>query len=263
MNPAARRWRAVCAYDGAAFSGWQSQPDGRAVQDVVERAFAAILPGPVRIHGASRTDAGVHAFGQVFHVDLAWRHGADKLRAALRANLPPQVAVTAIRPAPAGFHARYHAAGKRYRYTVVEGDLAPWDVGRVWAVRPGLDRAALAAGAAVLRGRHDFRAFAASSGDDGGDPVRTVWRLDVRPRGRRIEFIVEGDGFLYRMVRGLTGALVAAGQGRLAPDDLAAALRAARRTHRVETAPPDGLVLERVFYRPPASARAWRTAGAA
>jgi tRNA pseudouridine38-40 synthase len=251
----------VCAYDGAAFSGWQSQPDGRAVQDVVEGALRRILGVEgVRVQGASRTDAGVHALGQVFHVDAAWRHGPDKLRAALNANLPPQVRVVRMARARADFHARYGAAGKRYRYGIVQRELLPWEVGRAWSVRPGLDAAAMRAAAAVLVGRHDFRPFAASSGDEEGDTVRTLWRLDVRARGPQVDLIVEGNGFLYRMVRSLAGALVAAGQGRLAPDEIAALLRGGRRTHRVETAPPDGLVLERVWYALPASARAWAAA---
>jgi tRNA pseudouridine38-40 synthase len=251
MNPEMTRWRCTCAYDGSAFSGWQSQPDGRAVQDHLERALSRTLQVPVRVHGSSRTDAGVHARGQVFHFDGAWRHGAHTLGKALRAQVPPQVWVYRIVPAEVGFHARYSAKGKRYRYTLVEGLADPFELGRVWQVRRGLDLGAMRTAAAALIGRHDFRAFAAESGAAPEDTVKTLWRLDVVRRGRRVEIIAEGSGFLYKMVRSLAGFLARVGEGKHAPEVAAEILASRVRTQAVETAPPDGLCLERVYYEVP------------
>jgi tRNA pseudouridine38-40 synthase len=242
------RWRCTVAYDGTGFDGWQSQPGGQAVQDTIERRLAEIFGRTVRIHGSGRTDAGVHARGQVFHFDAAWRHGAPKLLAALRGGLPPTVQVTATRQAKGDFHARFSAVGKIYRYEIMCGAASPFDFRYCWAVPRAADLAAMRAAAAVLRGRHDFRAFCADNGAEGGSTVRDLRRLEVAARGRRISITAEADGFLYKMVRSLVGALVAAGQGRLTPAEIAALLRAGRRTHRVETAPPQGLFLVKVLY---------------
>jgi tRNA pseudouridine38-40 synthase len=243
------RWRCTIAYDGTGFDGWQSQPGGHAVQDVLERRLAEIFGRKLRIHGSGRTDAGVHARGQVFHFDADWRHGAAKLLAALRGGLPPTIQVTAARQVPGDFHARFSASGKIYRYEIIHGSAAgPFDFSYCWAMPRALDITTMRAAAAVLRGRHDFRAFCADNGAEGGSTVRDLRRLDVTARGRRVSITAEADGFLYKMVRSLVGALVAAGQGRLMPEEIAALLRGGRRTHRVETAPPQGLFLLKVIY---------------
>ncbi len=243
------RWRCTVAYDGTGFDGWQSQPGGNAVQDVIERRLAEIFGRAVRVHGSGRTDAGVHARGQVFHFEADWRHGAAKLIAALRGGLPPTIQVTAARRVAADFHARFSATGKIYRYEILHGGAAgPFEFRHCWAVPRKLDLAAMRAAAAGLRGRHDFRAFCADNGAEGGSTVRNLRRLDVAARGRRVSITAEADGFLYKMVRSLVGALVAAGQGRLTPEEIAALLRGGRRTHRVETVPPQGLFLVRVIY---------------
>jgi len=239
----------VVAYAGGDFSGWQSQPDGRAVQDVIERRLAAVLGRPVRIHGSGRTDAGVHARGQVFHFDAAWRHGAEKLRAALRGGLPPTIQVRSVRPAPRGFHARFSARGKVYCYQLhVGGPADPFLHPFCWSIPRRLDVAAMRRAARQLVGRHDFRAFAAAGGGGGGGTVRHLRRLAISGRGARWRITAEGDGFLYKMVRGVTGALVAVGQGRLTPAQVAEILRSGRRPALVQTAPAQGLVLARVRY---------------
>lgn len=242
------RWRCRCAYDGGRFAGWQSQPGGRAVQDAIEARLAAIFRRPVRIHGSGRTDAGVHARGQVFHFDAEWRHGSEKLLAALRDRLPPGLQIAAIARARAGFHARFDARGKVYRYRIHLGDADPFTRPYCWTLFRPLDAAAMRAAARRLRGRHDFRAFSAENGPRREDTVRDLRRLEVGCRGRRIEVVAEADGFLYKMVRSLVGALVAAGEGKLSLAEIDALLRGAPRTAAVQTAPAQGLFLERVLY---------------
>ena len=244
-----QRWKCVCAYDGREFSGWQSQPGGRAVQDIIERRLREILGRPVRIHGSGRTDAGVHALGQVFHFDAAWRHGPARLLAALRGGLPPTIQVRVARPVPAEFHARYSAKGKIYFYQIHQGGPAdPFLHPHCWSVGHELDLAAMRAAARRLRGRHDFRGFAADNGSGSDNSVRRLRRLDITGRGARVRITAEADGFLYKMVRGLVGALVAVGEGKLSPAEVTVILRQARRTHVVQTAPAQGLFLARVRY---------------
>jgi tRNA pseudouridine38-40 synthase len=243
-----QRWKCTCAYDGTSFAGWQSQAGGGAVQDVIEARLSAMLGSPVRIHGSGRTDAGVHARAQVFHFDADWRHGPDKLLAALRPGLPPAIQIKSARPAPAGFHARFGAKGKIYTYDLRLGDADPFTRPYCWMVFRPLDLAAMKTTAARLRGRHDFRAFSAGHGSGDEDTVRHLRRLEIVQRGRRVRITAEADGFLYKMVRNLVGALVAAGQGRLTLEQVERMLTAPARAPRVEAAPPQGLFLDRVFY---------------
>lgn len=246
MNAA--RWKCVCAYDGAPFSGWQSQAGGLAIQDVIEARLAQIFKGPVRVHGSGRTDAGVHAHGQVFHFDAAWSHRTGKLLAALRSGLPPALQIKSVRRVPPEFHARFSAKGKRYDYHVHLGDADPFERPHCWPVFKPLDVAAMQEAAALLRGKHDFRAFTALNGPEREDTLRDLRRLDVVKRGRRIRITAECSGFLYKMVRSLVGALVAVGEGRMALADVQALLAAPRRVPAVQTAPPQGLFLTKVFY---------------
>jgi tRNA pseudouridine38-40 synthase len=243
-----RRWKCTCAYDGTAFAGWQSQAGGGAIQDVIEARLAQMFGQAVRIHGSGRTDAGVHARAQVFHFDAAWRHGPDRLLAAFRTGLPAAIQVKSARPAPADFHARFSAKGKIYTYDLRLGDADPFTRPFCWMVFRPLDFAAMAAAAARLRGRHDFRAFSAGHGSGEEDTVRHLRRLEIARRGRRVRITAEADGFLYKMVRTLVGALVASGQGRLTPEQLERMLTAPARATRVEAAPAQGLFLDRVFY---------------
>jgi tRNA pseudouridine38-40 synthase len=246
--PSVQRWKCVCAYDGTAFAGWQSQVGGTAVQDVIERRLAQIFGAPIRIHGSGRTDAGVHALGQVFHFDAAWRHGPEKLLAAFRVGLPASVQVKTVRPVKADFHARFSAKGKRYVYHIYLGDADPFERPYCWSVFKSLDEAAMRHAAAVLQGEHDFRAFTAVNGTERESTVRNVRRLHIARRGRRIQVTAEANGFMYKMVRSLVGVLVAVGEGRLTPEDVKKLLDSRHRTNVVHTAPPHGLFLAKVFY---------------
>lgn len=242
------RWRAVCAYDGGPFSGWQSQVGANAIQDVIEARLAAIFKGPVRIQGSGRTDAGVHARGQVFHFDAAWPHGNARLLAALRSELPPAIQIRSIRRAAPDFHARFAVRAKRYVYHLHLGDADPFLRPFCWPVFRPLNLEAMRAATALLRGRHDFRAFTALNGPAREDTVRELTRLDVVRRGRRLRIIAEAPGFLYKMVRSLTGVLVAVGEGRLPLAAVSEMLVSGQRTPAVQTAPPQGLFLEHVWY---------------
>jgi tRNA pseudouridine38-40 synthase len=247
--PKVERWKCVCAYDGGHFGGWQSQPGGAAVQDVIERCLRSILDREVRIHGSGRTDAGVHALGQVFHFDATWRHGPARLVAAFRGGLPRSIQVRSARPVRGDFHARFSARGKVYFYQLHRGGAAdPFLDPYCWSVPRSLAVEAMRAAARCLTGRHDFRAFSAVNGVERTDTVRCLRRLDVTARGARLRITAEADGFLYKMARSLAGALVAVGQGRLTPGQVEAILNSGRRTHAVQTAPARGLFLARVLY---------------
>jgi tRNA pseudouridine38-40 synthase len=246
------RWKCVCAYDGGGFSGWQSQPAGDSIQDAIESRLAAIFKVPVRVHGSGRTDAGVHAFGQVFHFDADWKHGPVRLAAALAQRLPKTIQIVSARKASSDFHARFAAKGKIYRYELFLGDPDPFTRPYCWSLPPPLDVRAMVSASRILVGRHDFAAFAALRGnepEEGADTVRTLRRLDVRARGRRIRIEAEADGFLYKMVRSLAGALVSVGQGKLGDADIRGYLASGVRTAGVQTAPAQGLFLVKVLYR--------------
>ncbi len=247
-----RRWKCVCAYDGTGFSGWQSQPKGDSVQDAIEARLLEVLGVRTRIHASGRTDAGVHALGQVFHFDASWRHGQERLAASLAHRLARSIQIVSIRAAAPDFHARFSAKGKTYEYRIRLGDADPFTRPYAWVIPRPLDVGAMKAAASVLEGRHDFKAFSASNGAEPGDAAgttRDLRRLEVRGTGRGLRIVAEADGFLYKMVRSLVGALVAAGEGRLAPGELAAYLRTGVRTATIQTAPPHGLFLLRVRYR--------------
>lgn len=245
-----QRWKCVCAYDGTSFAGWQSQARSNAVQDVIERRLTQIFHRPIRIHGSGRTDAGVHALAQVFHFDAEWSHGVAKLLAAFRVGLPPTIQVKSVRAVAADFHARFDAKGKRYEYRIQLGDADPFHRPYCWTVFRPLDFAAMQAAAAVLRGRHDFRAFTAlnGQGESQENTVRDLRRLDLGRKGRSIRIVAEAEGFLYKMMRSLVGLLVSVGEGKLTVADVRVILASKERTHRVLTAPPQGLFLVRVHY---------------
>lgn len=249
MKTSTVRWKCVCAYDGTAFAGWQSQAGGTAIQDMIETRLAEILKTPLRISGSGRTDAGVHARGQVFHFDAAWPHGEARLLAALRIGLPPAVQIKSAKVARPDFHARFQAMGKRYTYHLYLGDADPFTRPYCWMKFRPLDLAAMQQAARRLCGRHDFRAFTALNGPEKEDTVRDLRRLEVIRRGRHVRIVAEADGFLYKMVRSLVGVLVSVGEGKLSPSQVTEILASRRRTALVQTAPPQGLFLDRVYYR--------------
>jgi tRNA pseudouridine38-40 synthase len=244
------------AYDGRGFAGWQSQAKKDGVQDAIEAAFAKIAGVHVRVHGSGRTDAGVHALEQIAHADVpASKQALEVWKMALNANLPPLVKVMRIARVPGkpgtrdGFHARYDASGKRYVYRVRnESWLHPLEIGRAWHVAGELDLERMRAAAALLVGKHDFASFAANRGKEVPDTVRTIFRIAVAKRGALRTLTFEGDGFLYKMVRMLTGTIVRIGQGK-AELSLIHELLAAKGHKKTQfAAPPDGLYLAKVFY---------------
>ncbi len=249
--PTSSRWKCTVSYDGTAFAGWQIQPNGETVQSTIERRLSEVLKTPTDITGSGRTDAGVHARGQVFHFDAHWPHDPAKLLTAMRIGLPPTIQIKTARRASATFHARFSAKGKIYHYNICHGGYAdPFTQAYTWSMARTLDVAAMRKAAAVLTGTHDFRAFSAiaGSGIEKEDTVRTVRRLDIVERGDRLRIDAEGNGFLYKMVRSLAGALVDVGLGRRTADDMRDILASKVRTERVFTAPPQGLCLMKVFY---------------
>lgn len=244
------RWKCICAYDGTDFRGWQSQTTRDAVQDVVEGALHAILKQPVRIHGSGRTDAGVHALGQVFHFDGEWSHGPGKLQAAVGSRLPPSIRIRGTEKTGPGFHARYSATGKRYHYRIFLGQADPFETRYCLSLPFSLDREAMSRAGECLLGRHDFSAFAADNGADPDqeNPVKDFRRFDLASDGPRLRLTFEASGFMYKMARSLAGALVRVGRGKLSPEDFAGILTSGVRTKEVVTASPRGLFLEKVFY---------------
>lgn len=245
------RWKCICAYDGTDFGGWQRQPHGRAVQNHLEATLSQIFAGVILIHGSGRTDAGVHANGQCFHFDADWKHSSEKLIRALHAQLPTSIQIKSIRAVSEDFHARFAVRGKRYKFRYYLGRASPSDDRYVWACRDiPLDLGAMQSAAQRLIGTHDFTAYSAShSKDNDPNPIKTVHRLELSPRGKHLTLTVEGSGFLYKMVRSFAGALYAVGRGRLSPDDIGEILASKQRTHRIVTAPSKGLSLDRVFYK--------------
>ena len=258
MNPPAarrsNRLRLTVAYDGRPFAGWQSQARGNTVQDHLEAALSRLCNGArVPVHGSGRTDAGVHAVGQVAHADVpdSARPPAERWRAAINAHLPVEIRVLAVRFARADFHARFSARGKIYRYRIWNGPvLPPLEAGRAWHLPGPLDLPTLENTAALLLGRHDFGAFAAGRGQPDDNTVRTIRHINIRQRSSLISLDYEGDGFLYKMVRLLTGSLMRCAQGRRSPVWISELLEGkAEKTSFA--APAEGLYLMRVLYRRP------------
>ena len=247
------RWKCVCAYDGGPFAGWQSQAGGNSVQDKIEARLAEIFKAPIRIHGSGRTDAGVHALGQVFHFDAQWSHPPDKLLAALRVGLPSAIQIKTIHPVRSDFHARFQATGKRYLYRIHLGDADPFTRPYCWPVFRPLDIDAMQNASALLRGKHDFRAFTVLNGPPRANTIRDLRRFEIVKKGRSIRATAEAEGFLYKMVRSLVGVVVAVGEGRLSLKRLKEIRDGHVRTAEVQTAPPQGLFLEKVFYGQPAA----------
>jgi tRNA pseudouridine38-40 synthase len=242
--------RLLLEYDGTEFAGWQVQAGGeRTVQGTLGDALRRVCGAEGEVVGAGRTDAGVHALGQVAGVRVATRLAPGELLRALNAVLPPDVAVLAAEAAPAEWHPRYDARSKRYRYAVWNGPVrSPRRVRFFHFVPRPLDVSAMAAAAAALVGRHDFRSFqAAGSGVE--DAVRTLFAASVvGEAGGEVALALEGDGFLRHMVRNVAGTLLQVGLGERAAGSLPALLAARDRRRAGPTAPARGLTLVRVAY---------------
>ncbi len=240
------------AYLGGGFAGWQRQRAGRTVQGTLEKGLERVFGTPVETIAAGRTDAGVHATGQAVHLDAPLGIPPAGLTAALNGLLPDDLRVLRARRVPPAFHARRDAVAKLYRYRLAWGEvLEPWEALRTWQLPAAPDAARLAAAVRTVSGSHDFAAFASSghSGTGQRGTVRTIRSARVLHRGRRLEVVLEGDGFLRNMVRRIVGAAVEVGRG--ARDDawFAGLLAGSVRTPPAPTAPARGLTLEHVSYR--------------
>jgi tRNA pseudouridine38-40 synthase len=243
LGSPARRYRARVEYDGTDFFGFQAQPGARTVQGELEAALARLSDGERRpVDGAGRTDAGVHAIGQVIAFTYAGRLTAPELGRALDALLPADVAIRDVRPAPKRFHPRYAARYREYRYTVWNGPRSPLRERTALGVRVQLDTAAMARAGSVLEGRHDFSAFGAAD----RSPVRTVHAVRVRRDGPLVTIDVRADAFLRGMVRRIVAVLLEVGRGRMDETAVREALAARIPALAGATAPAKGLCLRRV-----------------
>jgi tRNA pseudouridine38-40 synthase len=246
------KFRLTIAYDGTAYEGWQVQKIGLGVQQKVEEALAKLFPSGPRVHSSSRTDTGVHALGMVAHFEVPradCKMTARKLLLAVNAWLPEDVRVLSATKARAEFHARFDATGKQYRYFIWNHrGMNPLTRQSAWHVTRPLDLAAMRAAAKLFVGRHDFQSFSANPGYAKATTVRTLTRCEVKRSGPQFTVIIEGDGFLYKMCRGIAGTLAQVGLGKFPPGEVATMLT--RRDRRVAgmTAPAHGLVLWKVFY---------------
>jgi tRNA pseudouridine38-40 synthase len=246
------RLRLVIAYDGRPFRGWQSQATKDAVQDHLEAAFAHTIGEKVSVQGSGRTDAGVHALAQVAHADVpAERLPFHAWHGALNNFLPPEIRVLRITRASPEFHARFDARGKIYTYRIWNDTyLHPLEIGRVWHMPSVLDLDVLRAGLTLLEGKHDFAGFAANRapGYAAEDTVRTIHRITLSQRGALLTLRFEGDGFLYKMIRLLTGTAVRCAQGRAELAFISELLAAHGQRKTSFAAPAEGLYLTRVLY---------------
>jgi tRNA pseudouridine38-40 synthase len=248
------RFKLTLEYDGAPFVGWQRQENGPSVQQALEDALLAMTGERTVAHGAGRTDAGVHALGQVAHVELQRQWEPFRLQEGLNAHLQPAaVAILKVERAADDFDARHSATARHYRYHIVNR-RAPLalDLGRAWRLKPKLDADAMHFAARAAIGRHDFSTFRDSQ-CQAKSPVRTLDRLDVRRDGDEVLIEASARSFLHRQVRSMVGSLAEVGSGRWSADDFKAALVAADRSRCGQVAPAAGLYLVRVDYDPRAA----------
>jgi tRNA pseudouridine38-40 synthase len=264
----ARTLKLTICYDGTRLVGWQRQAAGLSVQGMLEEALARFEGAPVTVHGAGRTDAGVHALGQVASVELTCAHSPAVLARGVNAALPSEVRVVDVQEAPDGFHARFSAHDKTYRYWLHTGSVvSPFVHPYVWHLQDGLDLNRMRDAAAVFVGTHDFAAFQ-STGSSPATTVRTIRRSDVLvadprtslfhpaalgaetavDRADLVAFVIVGNGFLRHMVRAIVGSLVEVGRGRRSPKSIAALLTGGVRADAGVTAPAQGLFLVTVDY---------------
>jgi tRNA pseudouridine38-40 synthase len=273
--PETRRLKLIIAYDGRDFAGWQSQKHGNTIQDQIERSLAKICGRRVIVTGAGRTDAGVHAVGQCAHADVPTtkkRSALDWLK-ALNGTLPLTIRILRARFVSENFHARFSVRAKLYRYRILNTEIpSPFELGRAWSIAQPLDFHTLKEGATLFVGRHDFAGFAANRGKKETDTVRTIESARIVRRGEVIAMEFWGDGFLYKMVRMMVGALVRCALGKAPLETIVArlgdaalkrkdcfgetpkptsrtgALPGARLAQHVFVAPAEGLYLVRIRY---------------
>lgn len=243
------RYKLTIEYDGGPFAGWQRQANDLSVQQVLEEAIGRMSGEQVTIQAAGRTDAGVHALGQVISFDLSRDWDPFKIREALNFHTKPHpVAIIAAERAPEDFEARFSAIARHYEYRILNRRARPaLDAGHVWHVPVPLDADRMHEAAQLILGRHDFTTFRASE-CQAKSPIRTLERLDVMRHGEMLLVIAKARSFLHSQVRSMVGSLKLVGEGRWSPADFRAALDAADRARCGPLAPPDGLYLTQVDY---------------
>ena len=243
-----KRIKLTVSYDGTAYSGWQRQINAPSVQEMLEKALYSLTDDVIGVTGASRTDAGVHALGQVAHFDTRSRIPPEKFSYAINTHLPDDIRVVDSCLVPPDFHARYGARGKTYRYQIHNSPHASALYRHQRAhVVPLLDVELMHMAAQDVLGEHDFRAFAAA-GSEAKTTIRDIWRADITRQDELIVLTVQGRSFLYNMVRILAGSLIYIGMGKLPPDALRRALDTGNRLDLGITAPARGLTLVEVMY---------------
>lgn len=244
-----RRLKLIVAYDGAPFAGWQSQTHRNTVQDHLERAFERITGAPARVHGAGRTDAGVHALAQCAHADVLKFLQADRWIKALNALLPSAIRVVRCRYVSSEFHARVSAKGKIYRYRIWRAAiLPPFEYGRAWHIAQPIDLKILKSAAKHFVGTHDFAAFAANRGKPESTTIRTIKSVRVSQKGACVTIEFDGNGFLYKMVRLMVGALVKCALEKMRVEEITSRLHSGKAGAARFAAPTEGLYLVRVRY---------------
>jgi tRNA pseudouridine38-40 synthase len=253
-----RNLKLTIAYDGAEFHGWQIQPGVPTIQGALNEVASQITQEKIFIHGASRTDAGVHSLGQVAHFKTRSQIPADEFQRAFNALLPPSIRIMDAEEVGPDFHARWQAQAKTYRYRIYRGaTLPPFEHQRVLHYAGPLDETAMATAAREFQGEHEFETFAASSGSEDDDrdraTVRVIYSSELirEPARDEIAYVVRGQSFLRYMVRKIVGTLLEVGKGRLAPADIRALFEARDRSRSGPTVPPEGLYLVSLEYPDP------------
>ncbi len=259
-----RNIKLIIGYDGSSFFGWGRQPGRRTVQEALEKALTLVMGEPIEVISASRTDRGVHARGQTVNFLTSAAIPVKKIRQAVNGVLPPDISVKSASAVGAGFNSRFGARKKVYSYTIVAGeDVSPHVSRFVWHIKHPLDLLRIKKAAGKLIGKHDFSSFAVTDRRrKTRSSVRRIFSIrslsaplgnfygdlagGLRSKALRVEF--SGDGFLYKMVRSMVGTLVDAGRGRIGPDEIRKILKGKRRALAGRTAPPQGLMLEKVIY---------------
>jgi len=246
------KFKLTIAYDGTGYEGWQVQKIGTGVQEKMEGALAKLFPSHPHLHSSSRTDTGVHALGMVAHFEIPAEEShmtPRKLALALNAWLPSDVRIMAAARTRDDFHARFQAVGKQYRYFVWNHPgMNPLLRHTAWHVPRPLDLRAMQRAAESFIGRHDFQSFAANPGYAKASTVRTLSRCQFKRNGPLLTFVLEGDGFLYKMCRGIVGTTIQVGLGKFRPEEIKGMLERKDRRVAGMTSPAHGLVLWKVFY---------------
>lgn len=250
--PELQNYKLTIAYHGAAYRGWQRQPDQPSVQQAIETVLTRLWGSSDRIiiHSAGRTDTGVHAIGQVAHFTAPKKfQKPHALRNALNANLPDEIRIVQAVPVPDDFHSRFSATGKIYHYRIFCREIHdPMELGRSWQMRRTLNLDAMREASDHFLGEHDFASFASNPGYARETTVRTIYDIRFVKKGPQLTLKFHGNGFLYRMVRNLTGALVRVGDGRLTPAEVKTILDTRNRRYAPPPAPAHGLYLVKVCY---------------